>query len=381
MTSNRDPKDIVTPFAFRVAPDLLGRPLAGPFRRAAAMLVDLLLLALLLLVREISTTLLGLVVAWILFRVSSPSAEDGVTGPVARPLVRVCAFVVLFATVTLFLGSCFGILGGDGDSRRRASRVPVEGGSEAVGLGEAMGMLGTVARLAAADDSATAQRAADRFAEALVRSGVEPADRREALGELLRPSEAPWREAVARTALARADSIERVERVDSIERVERVDVPEAAEIREEVSRRTAEARRLSARQDEAGDRGRRTGILGFLRRIAEDLGIGIGWAGAYFTLFTVLLRGGTPGKRLLGIRVVRLSGEPIGWWAAFSRFGGYAAGFATGLLGFLQLFWDANRQGVHDKIVGTVVVRTSGHAAEAAARLARMRAARREAAP
>ena len=33
-----------------------------------------------------------------------------------------------------------------------------------------------------------------------------------------------------------------------------------------------------------------------------------------------------------------------------------AAGFATGLLGFAQVYWDANRQGIHDHIVGTVVI-------------------------
>ena len=41
----------------------------------------------------------------------------------------------------------------------------------------------------------------------------------------------------------------------------------------------------------------------------------------------------------------------------FERAGGYAAGFATGLLGFAQVYWDANRQAIHDRIVGTVVVR------------------------
>ena len=34
-----------------------------------------------------------------------------------------------------------------------------------------------------------------------------------------------------------------------------------------------------------------------------------------------------------------------------------AAGFATGLLGFAQVFWDANRQAIHDRISGTVVIR------------------------
>ena len=32
-------------------------------------------------------------------------------------------------------------------------------------------------------------------------------------------------------------------------------------------------------------------------------------------------------------------------------------GFATGLLGFAQIYWDSNRQAIHDRIVGTVVVR------------------------
>ncbi len=67
--------------------------------------------------------------------------------------------------------------------------------------------------------------------------------------------------------------------------------------------------------------------------------------------------GQTLGKRLLGVRVMRLDGEPINWWVGFERAGGYAAGFATGLLGFAQVYWDANRQAIHDRIVGTVVVR------------------------
>ncbi|HEV2132119.1 MAG TPA: RDD family protein, partial [Longimicrobiaceae bacterium] len=89
-------------------------------------------------------------------------------------------------------------------------------------------------------------------------------------------------------------------------------------------------------------------------------GTSFGWSTLYFTLFLAVWRGQTPGKRLLGIRVVRLNGKPITWWAAFERFGGYAAGLATGLLGFLQIFWDRNRQAIHDKIMETVVVRERG---------------------
>ncbi len=43
----------------------------------------------------------------------------------------------------------------------------------------------------------------------------------------------------------------------------------------------------------------------------------------------------------------------------FGRYGGYGAGFATGLLGFLQVYWDPNRQAIQDKISATVVIKGS----------------------
>ena len=91
---------------------------------------------------------------------------------------------------------------------------------------------------------------------------------------------------------------------------------------------------------------------------ANDFGLTFGWMGLYFTLFLAWWHGLTPGKRLFGLQVVRLNGQPITLWVAFERFGGYAAGVATGLVGFFQVFWDANRQGIHDRIAGTAVIRT-----------------------
>lgn len=78
----------------------------------------------------------------------------------------------------------------------------------------------------------------------------------------------------------------------------------------------------------------------------------IGW----FTLMVRVFGGRTPGKWLFGIRVVRLDGKRLSWWNAFSRAAGYSASTATALLGFLELFWDPNRQTLHDKIAATVVV-------------------------
>ena len=80
----------------------------------------------------------------------------------------------------------------------------------------------------------------------------------------------------------------------------------------------------------------------------------MGW----FTLWLRLTRGRSPGKYLFRMRVVRLDGKKLGWWDAFSRAGGYSASAATLLLGFLEAIWHPNRQAIHDRIAGTVVVRS-----------------------
>ena len=47
MTEPQDPRDTITPDAFRIAPELLGSPLATPRRRLAAIAVDGVFVALL----------------------------------------------------------------------------------------------------------------------------------------------------------------------------------------------------------------------------------------------------------------------------------------------------------------------------------------------
>ena len=86
------------------------------------------------------------------------------------------------------------------------------------------------------------------------------------------------------------------------------------------------------------------------------LGRSFGWAVAYFTLLPFWWNGRTLGKWLFGLRIVELTGKPLGLMACFGRYGGYAAGLATGGMGFLQVLWDPNRQAVQDKLAHTVVV-------------------------
>lgn len=98
-------------------------------------------------------------------------------------------------------------------------------------------------------------------------------------------------------------------------------------------------------------------LIEWVRGIVRDLGLGFGWAALYFSAVPTYLRGATLGKKLLGIYVVRLDGRMPTLWENFGRYGGYGAGLATGLMGFLQVFWDPNRQAIQDKISETLVLR------------------------
>ena len=97
-------------------------------------------------------------------------------------------------------------------------------------------------------------------------------------------------------------------------------------------------------------------IIALVEGIINDLGLGFGWATFYFTVFIALGNGQTLGKKLFGIKVLQLDGTPLSLWDSFGRYGGYGAGIATGLLGFMQIYWNANRQAIHDQISATVVI-------------------------
>ncbi len=113
---------------------------------------------------------------------------------------------------------------------------------------------------------------------------------------------------------------------------------------------------LDKQEFEEVEEGDKYSLLSWAKGMLNDLGLGFGWAAFYFTVFTAWFDGQTLGKKLFRIRVVQLDGTGLSLWDAFGRYGGYGAGFATGLLGFLQIYWDANRQAIQDKISATVVI-------------------------
>ena len=80
----------------------------------------------------------------------------------------------------------------------------------------------------------------------------------------------------------------------------------------------------------------------------------------YFIAFWAW-RGQTPGKMALRVKIVRFNEAPIGWGGAFLRFCGYIISFVTLLIGFFWVAFDGRRQGIHDKIAETFVVRIPSH--------------------
>lgn len=391
--SQRDPRSIVTPDAFEVSDALLGMPLAAPGRRLAAILVDLVVIGLLTLVTQSFALVLGIIVA-VLFvraglkRVAVPGSAFG-----RAMRLSVGCLGVFIGFVTLVLWAAFGFdVSGPRVERMELGGGPGDQGATAVRPSLASAVMGATSGLAFtnAETRAEAEAAARRLVAVGRDLDLGPEEMREVLEELA-PAGAPWAseaDAVIDGALAtlvEADTTAAVVRDSgaapeaaetagadgptgtpsapdqpgaAVSAPEQLSAPVADSIdRLLASMEALEIEARTAREIARAREGDGEGFLGGIRGFLDELGFGFGWATLYMTVVLTWLKGQTVGKRLLGIRVLRLDGEPITWWTAFERAGGYAAGFATGLLGFAQVYWDANRQAIHDRIVGTVVVR------------------------
>ena len=78
---------------------------------------------------------------------------------------------------------------------------------------------------------------------------------------------------------------------------------------------------------------------------------------AYTWYFLTRQNGQTPGKSLLKIRVVKKDGTPIRDADAILRYIGYFINSFVIGLGWIWALFDSDRQGWHDKIASTYVVK------------------------
>lgn len=106
------------------------------------------------------------------------------------------------------------------------------------------------------------------------------------------------------------------------------------------------------------------GVAGAGAATGSDAGSGTGafLAFALFVAYVVwalilFARGTTPGKNMLGMRVVKETGQPAGFGTMLIRewIGKLISGMLLGL-GFLWILFDRDWQGWHDKLVTTYVV-------------------------
>lgn len=79
---------------------------------------------------------------------------------------------------------------------------------------------------------------------------------------------------------------------------------------------------------------------------------------AFYYIFFWVFAGYTPGKALMGLRIITIEGRKISFFRALLRYFAYFLSAGLFFLGFFWIFIDERRQGWHDKIAGTLVIYT-----------------------
>lgn len=77
----------------------------------------------------------------------------------------------------------------------------------------------------------------------------------------------------------------------------------------------------------------------------------------YFIFFWMLV-GQTPGKMVMGVRVVSTNGRPLSFFQSVRRLIGYFISMVVLFMGFLWILVSDTRQGWHDKFASTYVIYT-----------------------
>ncbi|MCL1075142.1 RDD family protein [Shewanella dokdonensis] len=353
--AGKETRAIVTPFAFKLAPELIGMPLARPWRRGVAIVLDLMLVSLLSSVSSMWIALLAAIATWVLSK-----RHEQVVSAWARRWLRIVSSLVIFVVVLKFIGPYLDV-DNHGDTNSTIGQLQQVSHSAAMAI--------IAGKLDNCSDNSCVEELLPSMKEQLdALLADKPAERQELVASLFNDL----------SFLSPADKQQYVEQLMAGVKLVPADAPATTEETPDSTPTNAQEPKssnaiitfsgrpvgssatvgdaeLQSKNDKATTSDKHS-LIDWAKGIIADLGLGLSWGALYFTLFTALLRGQTPAKKLLGIRVVRLNGEPLTLWGAFGRYGGYGAGVTTGLLGFLQIYWDSNRQCIQDKIGETVVV-------------------------
>lgn len=89
------------------------------------------------------------------------------------------------------------------------------------------------------------------------------------------------------------------------------------------------------------------------------INFGVNLGALVFGVICLVLMGGTPGKCLMGMKVVdAATGGALTWKQSVARQLGYFASTLPLCAGFFWILVDRRAQGWHDKLAGTLVVKT-----------------------
>ena len=79
----------------------------------------------------------------------------------------------------------------------------------------------------------------------------------------------------------------------------------------------------------------------------------------YFTIFESSSYQGTPGKMVLGIKVVNLNKGPVSFGQASGRYFGKIISYMICYIGFIMAAFTDKKQGLHDMMAGTLIIKNN----------------------
>ncbi|MFY8325960.1 RDD family protein [Pseudoalteromonas sp. ZZD1] len=311
-------KEVITPYAFKIDEALLGLSLASPTRRAAAMIIDVMLI---FLAAKLSAALIAFVAA-VAFYKGTAQKHLPKMNSLWRRVLKLTAASLLFFSSLYLLSVAIDYFDGDTVAESVSTQQDIILNSEE--------KQAVSTYLKQTSDTQLCDQACQTTELASLVSQVPKLTELNELSEVNEIEYINMAKGLLHLIIEASQQSHDEQRLEKIESIE----PQS-------NSATSHS------------------ILKWGIGIIEDLGLGFGWAAIYFTLFSLLWKGQTPGKKVCNIRVVALNGEQLGLLDCFGRYGGYGAGFATGLLGFIQVYWDPNRQAIQDKISATVVIKGS----------------------
>jgi len=346
--TDEETRAILTPFAFKIDESLFGVSLAKPYKRALALLIDLLVIALL---SDAPGELLSVVIAITLYRLGSKNKhqQDQHKGTKRRAFLRVLGVFIVFVTLIDVLPKGFSYFEQAPRDVVNTTKSSDDDGIKITSMTSAIELtaIGYGIKSLTEESQCTDY---DCWAKALGNFFND-----DLLDDELSLTVQDIKKLLNRAVLKTNLNTQEKNRLKAQLFTQYI-ANKADQVAINPIIPNTEIKKIAKQTKQPENATSEYSIIAWIKGIINDLGLGFGWAAFYFTVLTALWGGQTLGKKIVGIKVLQLDGTPLTLWDSFGRYGGYGAGIATGLLGFIQIFWDANRQAIHDKISATVVI-------------------------